>query len=190
MLERRPSKDREVSVAVSILEEIGRNERHFNTLQSEYRKLASAWLLAALGAFGFVLLSTAAEPTKTALLFLIAMASVAGIVVLWLLDLHVYQRLLESVFIEAMKIEQRYPGLPKPHHAMLQHLGGSAGRSISAFYVAIAFAAPVCALASQFGRFAGWQVGGLIGLPIVFGLAGLCSWRSKPTQYQADAEAG
>ena len=35
--------------------EAGLQERHFNQLQTEYRKLASTWLLAAFGAIGLLL---------------------------------------------------------------------------------------------------------------------------------------
>ena len=38
-----------------IVEEIGREERHFNDLQSRYRNMASVWLLATFSAVGFVI---------------------------------------------------------------------------------------------------------------------------------------
>jgi hypothetical protein len=167
----RDDEDKPLQLAVAVLEEMGRNERHFNSLQSEYRKLASAWLLAALGAIGYVLLSSEAPETKTTLLFLTAIGSLIGIFVLWLLDVPVYHRLLKSVFSEAKRIEERYPELPQAHSSMRTNMGeGLVTRIISAFYFAIGCAAPGCVLAVNWSMFAAPQIVVLAGLPLAFGV--------------------
>lgn len=94
---------------MEITKQIGDKEEHFNNLQTEYRKLASTWLLAALGACGYILQSTAALPfDHWFILFGIALAGSAGIAILWILDLRVYQVLLDTFFREGVRLETAY----------------------------------------------------------------------------------
>jgi len=96
-----------------IVEEIGVQERHFNGLQTSYRNMASAWLLAAFGAIGFVLSQKFEVAVDRELLITaIAAAGAIGIALLWIADLLVYHRLLDSCFIEGLILEERYPWLP------------------------------------------------------------------------------
>jgi len=48
-------KDLTFDQLMEIYNHIGEEERHFNGLELEYRKLASHWLLVSLGAIGYVL---------------------------------------------------------------------------------------------------------------------------------------
>lgn len=101
---------------------------HFNGTQAEYRKLASTWLLAALGAIGFVLMTL--EPARAAQAIgvwfhpllgaggLGVLASV-GIGLIWQLDMTVYHRLLQAHFYTVIKLEKQYAWLPASHHAMM-----------------------------------------------------------------------
>jgi hypothetical protein len=75
---------------------IGETERHFNTIQSNYRLLASTWTLACLGGIGFVLTSEKITiPLERPLICLgIALSGSVSILILWLVDIRVYQRLL------------------------------------------------------------------------------------------------
>lgn len=63
-------------------------ERHFNTVQSGYRTLASTWLLAAFAAIGFVLSTklTLLVPRELVIAG-IGMAASIGIYLLWIIDL-------------------------------------------------------------------------------------------------------
>ena len=47
--------DLDKNVVVAIHENVTRSEQHFYTLQMEYRKLASGWLLAVFAGIGFLL---------------------------------------------------------------------------------------------------------------------------------------
>ena len=40
---------------IQLVNHIGDQEKHFNGLETQYRLLASTWLLASLGAIGFLL---------------------------------------------------------------------------------------------------------------------------------------
>lgn len=62
---------------------IGEEERHFNKLELEYRKLASQWLLVSLGAIGFVITKENTVPVNIWLLVIaICIASSIGILIL------------------------------------------------------------------------------------------------------------
>ena len=107
---------------MKIYDHIGAEERHFNELELEYRKLASQWLLVALGAIGFVLTKQDELPVSDWLLVIgICIAASVGIFVLWMLDLKVYHELLHAAFKEAVYLEYKYPDLlPKVRINMIK----------------------------------------------------------------------
>lgn len=95
-------------------------ERHFNDLQTSYRNMASGWLLATFAAIGFVIsqnIRVAVDPEF--LIAVIAIAGWMGITLLWILDLLVYHRLLDSCFVEGLILEERYPWVPPFRHNMM-----------------------------------------------------------------------
>jgi hypothetical protein len=101
--------------------EIGVQERHFNGLQTSYRSMASAWLLATFAGIGFSI----SQPIHVAidrelLVAAIAVAGCVGIALLWVLDLLVYHRLLDSCFIEGLILEERYAWLPAFRNNMMK----------------------------------------------------------------------
>jgi len=92
-----------------IIEQIGTQERHFNNLQTGYRKLASTWLLASFAACGYVLKSDSDIPYyKWYFVFGICIAATVGLAILWLLDLSVYQKLLGEFFYQGVLLELEY----------------------------------------------------------------------------------
>jgi hypothetical protein len=127
-----------------MLKELGTSERHFNTLEAEYRKLASIWLLAGFAGMGFLLkedLNVGVVPEVAVLG--IGLATSIGIFLLWIVDLLVYHRLLDACFIEARKIEALHPELPQVRANMVQsQFGGSVTTRLRWFYILLA-AAPV-----------------------------------------------
>src|ERR1700749_2334662 len=89
-----------------ITEQIGNQERHFNNLQSGYRKLASTWLLASFAACGYVLKSDSQIPfDKWYFVFGICTIASGGLAILWMMDLTVYQRLLGAFFGQGVILE-------------------------------------------------------------------------------------
>lgn len=117
--------------------EFGAYERHFNDTQSRYRTLASTWLLGAVAAIGFVLtkqLNVDIDPSL--LIAAIATAAAGGVGLLWNLDLLVYHRLLEAVFLAGLALEDDNPDVPKVRTYMLAGTGpkGVAPRVVS-YYV-------------------------------------------------------
>lgn len=95
---------------LALVNHIGEEERHFNALEMEYRKLASQWLLVSLGAIGYVLSreNQLVIPPWT-LVIGISLAAAVGIFIIWILDLRVYHQLLHAAFMEGVKLEQEYP---------------------------------------------------------------------------------
>jgi hypothetical protein len=105
-------KDQTFERVMEIYNHIAEEERHFNTLELEYRKLASQWLLVSLGAIGVVLSRKELVPVNEwVLVIAICLAASVGIMVLWLLDLRVYHELLHAAFREGVRLENQYPDL-------------------------------------------------------------------------------
>src|SRR5262249_21477532 len=98
-----------------VVQECGEEERHFNQLQSVYRGIASTWLLATFAGVGYILYGheTPAPGPDVIVPGLICLSGAVGIALIWLLDMHVYHRLLVSIFDEGRKLEQSYPWLPR-----------------------------------------------------------------------------
>lgn len=116
---------------------ISEEERHFNTLELEYRKLASQWLLVSLGAIGFVITKQEIVPVNIWVLVIgICFAASIGIMVLWLLDLKVYHELLNSVFFEGLKLEKKHPHyFPQIRKNMIEsQQGGNTTKRVILFY--------------------------------------------------------
>lgn len=108
-----------------IVSEIFVEERHFNDLQSRYRTMASTWLLASFSAIGFVISKVIHIGIPRELLTSgIAVAGLIGIMLLWILDLLVYHRLLDSCFIEGLILEEKYSWLPPFRHNMMATMKG------------------------------------------------------------------
>lgn len=123
---------------IELLKEYGAYERHFNSMQNTYRQFASGWLVAALGAMGYVLVQ-GDEPTglgRMAIVGLIAVATMVGLLLLWFMDAWIYHRLLLSCFDVANDLEQR-AGLPRLRQAMAHALkrGSTVGRAIHIYYL-------------------------------------------------------
>jgi hypothetical protein len=111
-------------------------EKHFNTLCGEYRKLASVWLLATFSAIGFALSQKQNLPMPPELFIaLIGYAGIMGMLALWNMDIGVYHRLLDACFTEGLKLEEQYPALPQVRHNMMKlHAGRGVQPRVNWFY--------------------------------------------------------
>ena len=130
-------KDLSFDQLMEIYNHIGEEERHFNGLELEYRKLASHWLLVTLGAIGFVLSKMEAVPVNSWVLVIgICMAASVGILVIWFLDMKVYHELLHAAFREGVKLERKYPELlPQIRNNMVKsQLGGDIIKRVMLYY--------------------------------------------------------
>lgn len=152
---------------IQLYNEIGAYERHFNEIQSEYRKIASQWLLAAFGAIGFLLYgkdigSQAGLPPQL-IAAGVALAAAVGLLLLWHLDVHVYHRLLNACFKSGLCLEARQAGLP-----MIRHVMGEDENTVSAginLFYSVALAVMVLlGLGIAWGY--GWTNKGELCLPI------------------------
>lgn len=102
-------------------------EERFNSSAAGVRTLASGWLLAAIGALGWLL-----DPGKPRswvvplglLLVAVCVLGVAGFATLWVLDQLVFHRLLNSVFLVGLKMESGEPSLPPIRALMMKTVEG------------------------------------------------------------------
>lgn len=98
-------------------------ESDYDKAQGQLRTIASAWLLAGVGACGFLVNAefakdgwdhSAAAVARQALIFVVAF----GVSALWRLDQKVYQRLLHTVSALGYHIETQYPCVPPTRRAL------------------------------------------------------------------------
>jgi hypothetical protein len=134
---RLPQNDKEVEHIWNFYVELGLMERHFDQIQSNYRRLASTWLLAAFAAIGFVL-STKMTPLIPPELFILALgiAGSVGVYLIWVIDLLVNQRLLDANIIQARDLETAHKWLPQVRNNMRMLLRGKGLRLKLWFYIA------------------------------------------------------
>lgn len=178
----------EVELAWEVLKELGASERHFNNLETEYRKLASLWLLASFAGIGFMLKESLdmAVPRECAVMG-IGFAGSIGIFVLWIVDLLVYHQLLDACFEEAKKIEEKYPQLSRSRTGMEKTQGG--GKVVTTrlrwFYILLSaapvvFSAPLFVLWCQ--KRSGWLTAVVVIAVISIYLTVLIAaiWRISP----------
>lgn len=134
---------------IEILKLITSAEHHFNNLCFNIRALASTWLLATLAGVGWILkdLPAAADENsfvidKVDLLVLLCVGSSIGIFVLWIMDIMVYQRLLNVWFEsrEKYEIDDSLPSIRIPMKNLFET--GRASELIMIYYLALT-AAPL-----------------------------------------------
>ena len=147
-----------------ILKGLGVSEPQFNSLETEYRKLASIWLVASFAGTGFLLRNDPrmAIPRDLAIGG-IGLAASLGILLLWIADMLVYHRLLDPCFSEANRIEAPFPELPQVRTQMGRSQAAG-GRVVTTrlrwFYMALSaaplvFSSPFVAIWSARVRGAG-----------------------------------
>ena len=122
-----------------IIKSITASEQHFNDLCFKIRTLASTWLLATLAGVGFLVSKTiAAELRVEQLIVFLCWVGSCGIVILWVLDLLVYQRFLAAWFDERKPIEERNSDFPQIRVKIsVTQPGGKASNLIKIYYLCL-----------------------------------------------------
>lgn len=122
-----------------VVQECGEQERHFNQIQGVYRGLASTWILATLGAVGYLLFNKdmAAIPRFPVNLVaaVICFVGATGATLIWVLDLQVYHKLLVAVFDEGLKLEEEFHWLPRFRINMVGPEGDPLRRRLAFYYL-------------------------------------------------------
>jgi hypothetical protein len=114
----------EVQQILDLNKQITDSEKHFNNMQNEYRKIGSGWLLATFAGLGFALTHKDSLPFNHLILIaLICYAGAIGMIMLWNMDLSVYQKLLDANFKEGLLLEKQHPWIPQIRHNMLEFHG-------------------------------------------------------------------
>ena len=114
------------------------SEHHFNDTQADIRKHAATWMLAAFGAIA-ILLKTSGNVqwvvSPAILVCTVSAMATMGLLVLWINDQLVYQRLLDAGFIIALKMEYDNPELPPVRWMMMYTAEGKGmARWLTYFY--------------------------------------------------------
>lgn len=184
-----------LELAWDVLKQLGESEKHFNTLETEYRKLASIWLLAGFAGMGFVLgENLKIDVPREIVVMAIGLATSIGIFLLWIVDLLVYHQLLHACFEQAKKMEKLYPEFPDVRSAMegTQAGGKVVTTRLRWFYVSLT-AAPVIfsgvllfvwCLNKRGPRWACMEAGAVI--LYIFGTT-RSIWKSSPSSRRASA---
>jgi hypothetical protein len=119
-------------------------EHHFNNLCFKIRTLASTWLLATFAGVGF-LLSRDFEFVigKETIVVLVCWAGALGISVLWILDLQVYQKLLDAWFDARKQLEDKVPDLPNMRERIKATQPGGRATNLLKIYYIVTCSAPM-----------------------------------------------
>jgi hypothetical protein len=147
------------------LVEAGVLERHFDSLQGTYRTLASSWMLATFAGIGFTLVNAKNIPFDWHLAASgVALLGAIGLSLLWMLDVLVYNRLLEAIFYTGILIEEAHPELaPFRRYTVL-----ITGHSGAILFVVVFYTVAVSVLLLISAFFGALALGGLI---LVVGVA-------------------
>ncbi len=122
-----------------MIKTITESEHHFNNLCFKIRTLASTWLLATFVGVGFLLTKTIAlELRVEQIIVMLCWIGTLGILVLWVLDLRIYQKLLSVWFNSREPIEARNSDFPQIREGIKKSQpGGSAFNLLKLFYLAL-----------------------------------------------------
>jgi hypothetical protein len=114
------------------------SEHHFNDTQADIRKHAATWMLAAFGAIAILLKTSGSFQwvvSPAILVCTVSAMATMGLLVLWINDQLVYQRLLDAGFIIALKMEYDNPELPPIRWMMMYTAEGKGmARWLTYFY--------------------------------------------------------
>lgn len=117
-------------------------EHHFNNVCFKIRTVASTWTLATFAGIGFLLEKSIRNGIEVNnLIVLLCWAGAVGIFVLWILDLLIYQKLLNAWFDERKEIEKRNKDFPQIwENVKKTQPGGRASNLIKIYYIGLCFA--------------------------------------------------
>jgi len=156
---------------LQLVNHIGDQEKHFNGLETQYRLLASSWLLASLGAMGYLMQndkSTWLLINVCLLISAIGFVASIGIILWWILDMKVYHKLLHCVFIQGILLEQKHDWLPKIRTDMLlSQETGDVTKHTGLYYMGSVILLQLISLLSLINNY-GWNISGYIS--ILFGI--------------------
>lgn len=98
-----------------------RDIKHYESIQTNFRLLASTILLGSLAAIGFIFSTKIGRlPYERIISVIIIKAiSIITMIIFWNIDLKFYEKQLISHFAEVYRLESEYDYLPKVHHNML-----------------------------------------------------------------------
>ncbi len=105
-----PITNEDESILYGIYSKIEAYRFYLNDVQFKYKKLASTWLFATFLGIGYILSGYEADIPLHPLLCIsfVSIFSSIGLVLLWFLDVGIYQRIIDVLFGENLKLENKY----------------------------------------------------------------------------------
>ncbi len=139
-----PSGDIGEKYAMEMYASLREYEHHFNKIELEIRKLASAWLLAVFGGIAFIVRGQGISDDliigKQLLIPLLCLLGSVGLFTLWIQDYVVYHGLLRAVFMMGLRLEHKHPCLPPLRSLMMAISGGTGMGPLMKLYYQIPMA--------------------------------------------------
>jgi drug/metabolite transporter (DMT)-like permease len=126
--------------ALSLLDE---RERHYDSLETRYRILASTWLLASFAGIGTILTTSDLPIQKEILVFATGIATSLGIQLLWVIDLLVYRKLSDDNFLEGVRIELLHNVVPQTRLRQIESFEARGSTPLVVFYYVGCTVAPL-----------------------------------------------
>jgi hypothetical protein len=130
-------------------------ENRFDNQELEIRKLASVWLIVALGAIAYLIrgeyLGDNNAPitmmNAKLLISLVSLMGSFGLLVLWILDQMVYHSLLRAVFLLGLRMEFRHKKTLPPIRTLMMLFSREQGKRGMARYLRLYYLVPMSAFA-------------------------------------------
>lgn len=110
----------------------------YSQTQTQYRQLGSSWLIFGLGAIGYLLKDLNDNPKIESIFLFIGLVGLIlglGMYIIYMFDVLIQQKLLDSVYIEKRAIESANSWLPQTSNNARFLLEGKGIRFIVQFYV-------------------------------------------------------
>lgn len=114
--------------------EIGKMEFHYGDAQIRYRSIASTWTLAAMAAIGFLISEKVEFFAWETLIMLVGVTAAIVLCIVWIIDLVMYQRLLDAAYLEGMCLERAQRWLPQIRNNRRALLKGTGLGRLSYYY--------------------------------------------------------
>jgi hypothetical protein len=105
--------DNENAIAFGLDSKMRTYQIHYTVIKTRYKRLAFTWLIATFIGLGYFLRGAEVNIhlNNYVVITVLLLLSSVGILLLYFLDIGIYQRINEAIFVESLKLEKKYPFL-------------------------------------------------------------------------------
>lgn len=137
-----PENEKDIEKIKRINNCLKRWERYYKRVQIEFKKDAFKWVFATFAAIGFILFKEheQLQIPSDVLVFIISFCGFfAGVLPYGIYDLMIYQRFIDAIFYEGLKLEKAFPWLAQTSHNALKNSKWKRHTSILTYFCCGAF---------------------------------------------------